>query len=106
LASGSPSPPLPAIDATNVSDAFAGQHVRFVGIAHAEGEATTLVRFAITCCRADAAPVGLRLDRRLPVAEGSWVQADGRLFVGTRGLTLRVRQAHTVPAPADPFVYR
>ncbi len=70
------------------------------------GGATTLVRYAITCCRADATPVGIRLDRPIDRPDGTWIEADGVVAADARGLLLSVRTAREVSVPADPFLYR
>ncbi len=90
---------------TTLADAFAGERLDFTGVATQTGGATTLVRYAITCCRADAAPVVVRLSRAQPNLRG-WVRARGLLTGDASGLRLRVEELQTIPAPADPFVYR
>ncbi len=106
LIAGSPAPPLPAADATAPAGGFAGQPLRFVGVARRDGSVTALVRYAITCCRADARAIAVRLDRRANVPDGTWVAADGVLAPSAAGLVLHARSVARVAAPADPFVYR
>lgn len=72
----------------------------------AGGARTTLVRYAITCCRADAAPVAVRLDRVLGPPPGSWVTVDGTVGADSGGLVVHVTGARAIPPPADPFLYR
>lgn len=90
---------------TTLSDAFPGERVDFTGLLTRTGSASTLVRYAITCCRADAAPVVLRLERAPRDAEG-WMHARGVLEGVDGRLRLRADSLHAVRAPADPFVYR
>ncbi len=90
---------------TTLSDAFAGEYIDFTGMVTHTGDATTLVRYAITCCRADAAPIVLRLSNAPPAFHG-WAHARGVLVEESGGLRLRADELRTVPAPADPFVYR
>lgn len=107
LVLGSPSPAMPIGTATSLEDAYPGQSLRFLGVVHGDPSGTTLVRFAITCCRADAAPVAVRLDRRLRMPDGAWVEADGVLQNGsTGGLVLRATHLRHRKPPDDPFVYR
>ena len=99
--------PPPAYHATEttLADAFAGERIDFTGVATQSGAATTLVRYAITCCRADAAPVVVRLERFIPQLHG-WVRARGVLITAGNELRLRAQDVQRIPAPADPFVYR
>jgi hypothetical protein len=106
LVSGSPVP-VYRTGATQLDGAFAGERVSFTGSAEPGPARTTLVRFAITCCRIDAAPIALRLDRRLPVRAGAWIETAGVLNPAPDGtLALRVERWRPIPPPADPFVYR
>jgi hypothetical protein len=105
LAAGSPPPAYLATE-TTLSDVFPGERVVFTGVAHASGTATMLQRFAITCCRADAAPVALRTRSRLPVADGAWLEAWGEIVSAPGGPALRVARWRLIRTPADPFVYR
>jgi hypothetical protein len=102
---GSPEPRYMATE-TTLEGAFPGERVAFTGKALRAGETTTLVRFAITCCRADAAPVALRLDRPLDVADGTWVEAVGVMVTAPRGPALHATRTRAVGRPSDPFVYR
>jgi hypothetical protein len=99
--------PPPAYHATEttLADAFAGERVDFTGAAAQSGAATTLVRYAITCCRADAAPVAVRLERRMPRLHG-WFHARGVLIAAGSELRLHTSLLQRIPPPADPFVYR
>jgi hypothetical protein len=105
LLAGSPVP-RETIDATNLPDAFLGADVHFAGTAQTRDGTTTIVRYEITCCRADASPIALVTERKLDVRDGSWVQTDGTIARGERGLALHVRRWRLEPAPRDPFLYR
>lgn len=98
-----PPPPYHATE-TTLADAFAGERVTFTGTMTRTQGVTTLVRYAITCCRADAAPVVLRLERASGLT--GWARAQGTLVQTGAGLALRVDRLTAVPVPADPFVYR
>jgi hypothetical protein len=90
---------------TTLSDAFAGERIDFTGTLARTGSVTALVRYAITCCRADAAPIAIRLDSP-PKLQRGWARARGVLVQRTEGLRLRADSIESVSAPADPFVYR
>lgn len=100
--------PPPAYHATEttLSDAFPGERIDFTGMLTRTGTTVTLVRYAITCCRADAAPIVIRLERSAPLATHGWVHAQGVLVTGASGLSLRVASLTPIAAPADPFIYR
>ena len=99
--------PPPAYHATQTSlaDAFAGERLDFTGMLTRTGSAATLVRYAITCCRADAAPIVVRLERA-PARLHGWVRARGAFVARGNALLLRADSIEGVGAPPDPFVYR
>ncbi len=106
LVAGSPLP-RSEVDATNLSDAYPGASVRFTGTAQSRGNRSMLVRYAITCCRADASPLALRTERRLEVRDGTWIEASGTIERDSRGeLVLRTEKWRETVPPADPFMYR
>ncbi|MBC5804094.1 MAG: hypothetical protein GIX03_14070 [Candidatus Eremiobacteraeota bacterium] len=106
LAAGSPVP-RERVSATQLVDAYPGERLSFVGtVQRGNGGASMLERYEITCCRADAAPIVIRLTSRLPLIDGTWVAASGVLASSARGLALRLGQWKAVAPPADPFVYR
>ena len=100
--------PLPAYHATEttLAGAFAGERVDFTGVLTRTGRTATLVRYAITCCRADAAPVVLRLERTPALRAGAWLHARGALVAHANDLRLRADSLDQVQPPLDPFVYR
>ena len=90
---------------TTLSDAFAGERLDFTGVVVRSGSTAALVRYAITCCRADAAPVAVRLDSPAQLRRG-WARARGTLVERREGLRLRADSIEPISAPTDPFVYR
>lgn len=100
--------PPPAYHATEttLSAAFAGERVDFTGVLTRTGTRATLVRYAITCCRADAAPVVLRIGNPPALHDGAWLRARGVLVQTGTGLALRTTSIARIAPPADPFVYR
>jgi uncharacterized membrane protein (UPF0136 family) len=89
---------------TTMSGLFAGERLTFTG---ALSNGDVVARYAITCCRADAAPIAVRLSRRLPFGEGTWLCIDGAIVTASDGaLRLEPAAVRRVDPPADPFVYR
>jgi hypothetical protein len=105
LALGSPQPRYEA-GMTALADAFPGERLRFAGFVRQAGRRTDLVRFAISCCRADASPVGLPALERVPVRDGTWIEAAGTVVRTERGLALRIARWQRIRRPPDPFLYR
>jgi hypothetical protein len=95
---GAPVPPI-ATSATTLSGAYAGERLSFSGIARGR----SLARYAITCCRADAQPMVLAIDRA-PLA-GVWYRASGTLELHRGMLQLHVDRLTAIAPPPDPFVY-
>jgi len=90
---------------TSLESAFFGERIDFTGVVTHTGGATTLVRYAITCCRADATPIVIRLERNVPALHG-WMHARGVLVQTANGLRLRADSMNAIAPPADAFVYR
>lgn len=101
---GSPAPVYYATQ-TTLAGAFPGERIDFTGAVVRSGKETALVRYAISCCRADAAPISIRLDSASAVRSG-WARARGTLVLRGGELRLHPGKIEPVQAPADPFVYR
>jgi hypothetical protein len=99
-------PPLYHATETTLSDLFAGERLSFTGTLACDRSVCAVVRYAITCCRADAAPVVMRLDRMPPYPPGAWLRADGRIDSVGGELWLVAQRIERVAPPSDPFIYR
>ncbi len=97
-------PPAYHATETTLSQAFAGERLDFTGELTQSGGRMSLVRYAITCCRADASPIVVRLRR--PLAQRGWIRAHGILVQTQDGLQLLPSRIETIAPPSDPFVYR
>jgi hypothetical protein len=102
---GAPAPQYTATE-TTLADLFPGERLVFTGALSRDGRYDALVRYAITCCRADAAPVAVRLDRALPYAAGTWLRVDGAIARANDELRLHPQRVERVAPPSDPFIYR
>ncbi len=100
-----PPPPYTATE-TTLTDMFAGERLRFTGRLARNRNSAALVRYAITCCRADAAPVVLRLDTIPSLRDGTWALATGSIENVGGDFRLRASQLKEIASPADPFIYR
>ena len=99
-------PPVYRATETTLSQAFPGERLTFTGRITKSQNATTLVRFAIICCRADASPVVIRLAKATTLNDGTWTTATGTIVPTAAGLALDAKRLTPVPPPSDPFVYR
>jgi hypothetical protein len=102
---GAPPPAYHATE-TTLTDLFAGERLTFAGRLSCDRGACALVRYAITCCRADAAPIAVRIDRRPRYPAQTWLRADGRIDGAPDDLRLVARKLEPISPPADPFIYR
>ncbi len=98
---GAPAPAYTANENT-MSDLYPGEHLSFTG-AYEHG---ALVRYAITCCRADAAPVAIHLAQSPRVREHDWVYAIGVIVRSGSTLALQAQRVDRIAPPTDPFLYR
>jgi hypothetical protein len=91
---------------TTLSDLFPGEHLRFIGAIARNGATAALVRYAITCCRADAAPVVVRLTHAPAFPAGTWLRVDGIVTTAAGRRRLAPQHVDRVAPPSDPFIYR
>ncbi len=96
-------------------DAYTGQKVRVEGFTiHLPEVPNTylgIARFVITCCAADAYPVGLPV--KLPNGDRSaypadkWFRVEGEMITetlsGKRQLVIQAKTLTEIPAPANPY---
>jgi hypothetical protein len=102
-----PNPPVPQADVTRLDDAFAGERLAFTGQVARNAGRTILARYVITCCRIDATPIAVRLDRALAARDGMWLEASGTLVRDPTGaLALHAERVRAIAVPSDPFTYR
>lgn len=99
-------PPLYRATETTLAQAFAGEHLSFFGKVTRNGKAVALVRYAITCCRADAAPEVVRLANVRNLTDGTWARAEGVIVDSPGGLALLAQRVTPAAPPPDPFLYR
>jgi uncharacterized repeat protein (TIGR03943 family) len=97
-------------------DAYAGQKVKVQGFAvhttDLPANYLTLTRFVITCCAADAYPIGLPVkingDRKA-FAQDQWFEVQGQMqteiLEGKRQLAIHANSLKPIPEPANPFSY-
>ncbi len=99
-------PPAYRATETTLSDLFPGERLTFTGTLTRDANDAALVRYAIVCCRADAAPVAVRLAQRPPFPAGTWLRADGAIEIHAGAPRLVARSIERIAPPADPFIYR
>ncbi|MBV8491660.1 MAG: hypothetical protein JO199_14130 [Candidatus Eremiobacteraeota bacterium] len=105
LFSNAPPPEYRATE-TTLSDIFPGERITFTGtLVRRDGKAA-LVRYAIVCCRADAAPVAVRLAEMPAYPAGTWLRVDGTMTGARDDLRLNSKRVSAISPPGDPFVYR
>ena len=97
-------------------DAYADQAVNVSGfVIHPQEwpeEYLMISRFVLTCCAADAYPVGLPVQlavSRQAYAPDSWLQIEGKMLTSTingqRQLTIEPTKIETIPEPRNPYEY-
>jgi hypothetical protein len=101
---GAPPPRYVATE-TTMRDLFAGERLSFTGTLVRASRTSAIVRYAITCCRADAAPIAVRLERPPPFAAGTWLRVDGVIEERDGATQLHAQQIQRVAEPHDPFLY-
>jgi hypothetical protein len=105
LVGGSPIPG-PGAAAGAPDDLYPGEAIAFTGTTATIRGRTVLVRYAITCCRADASALVLPTNLRLRLAANTWVAIRGTVARDDAGLFVRATEWKHVAPPADPYLYR
>ncbi|WP_448564634.1 TIGR03943 family putative permease subunit [Trichothermofontia sp.] len=97
-------------------DAYAGQPAKVQGFAmhlpqHPDNY-LTIARFVITCCAADAYPVGLPVklaSSRTAYPPDTWLAVEGEMITETlanrRQLVIQAKSLKPIPEPANPYDY-
>jgi uncharacterized repeat protein (TIGR03943 family) len=108
---------LYAIQMPSYRSEFEGKQVELTGqfvpltTGNPKGDRFQAIRMFITCCAADAKPVGVTIQypKPLNLSEMSWVKITGKptfpMEGGRRTAILEATKVEECPAPAEPFVY-
>ncbi len=98
-------------------DAYQGQRARVQGfVVHppqSPANRFVIARFVVTCCAADAYPVGLPVDLPEGTAQAyladTWLEIRGRMATGQvkgqRRLVLNAEKITPIKPPANPYLY-
>lgn len=97
-------------------DAYAGQRAKVQGFVihppELPPEYLLISRFVITCCAADAYPVGLPVklsSSRQAYPPDTWLDIEGTMMtdtlVGKRQLTIQATSLTKIPEPDNPYEY-
>lgn len=108
---------LYAVQMPTYREEFEGKQVELIGqfvpltTGNPKGDRFQVIRLFITCCAADAKPVGVTVqyDKPLKVSEMGWVKITGTptfpMEGGRRTAVLVAKKVEECPAPDEPFVY-
>ena len=108
---------LYAVQMPSYRGEFEGKEVELIGqyipmtTDNPKGDRFQAIRMFITCCAADAKPVGVTVQypKPLKVSEMGWVKITGKstfpLEGGRRTAVLEATKIEECPAPSEPFVY-
>jgi uncharacterized repeat protein (TIGR03943 family) len=108
---------LYAVQMPSYRSEFEGKQVELIGqyvplsTSNPKGDRFQAIRMFITCCAADAKPVGVTIQypRPLNLSEMGWVKIIGTptfpMEGGRRTAILEATKVEECPAPAEPFVY-
>jgi uncharacterized repeat protein (TIGR03943 family) len=98
-------------------DAYTGQKVKVQGFVihqpNVSQEYIFLARFILTCCAADAYPVGLPVQlstsSRQQYPPDTWLEVEGQMTTQTitqkRQLTIKADSLKKIPQPQNPYSY-
>lgn len=97
-------------------DAYTGQKVKVQGFVIHSPELPeqylTISRFAITCCAADAYPLGMPVkltQSRRAYPPDTWLEVEGQMITenlaAKRQLTIQAKSLKLIPEPKNPYDY-
>ncbi|NDJ25301.1 TIGR03943 family protein [Nostoc sp. B(2019)] len=97
-------------------DAYTGQKVKVQGFVmyppDIGKEYLFLARFVLTCCAADAYPIGLPVklqDNQERYSPDNWLEVEGQMvtenLAGKRQLTIAATSLKKIPQPKNPYSY-
>lgn len=97
-------------------DAYSGQKVKVQGfVVHSEKlpeQYILLSRFVLTCCAADAYPIGLPVKvstTKNDYKPDTWLEVEGEMITenlaGKRQLTIQANSLKPIPEPKNPYDY-
>jgi uncharacterized repeat protein (TIGR03943 family) len=83
-----------------------GRSVELAGFVSQEGRPFTLSRFYISCCVADAVPIGVHVvpSKRARLKRDDWVDVTGVLDKGNREWVVKALAIRHIKAPSDPYL--
>lgn len=83
-----------------------GKPVELLGFVSQTGRPFTLSRFYISCCVADAVPIGVHVAprRAAGIARNDWLDVTGVLTRGHREWIINATAIKHVKAPSDPYL--
>ena len=84
-----------------------GKSVELTGFVSDTGRVFTLSRFYITCCVADAVPIGVHVSagaRGAKLDKDDWIDVTGALARGDREWIVRALRIEHVKPPSDPYL--
>jgi putative membrane protein len=83
-----------------------GRSVELTGFVSEEGRPFTLSRFYITCCVADAVPIGVHVmpSKSSQLKRDDWVDVTGVLDKGNREWVVRALAIRHIKPPSDPYL--
>ena len=108
---------LYAVQMPSYRSEFEGKDVELIGqfvpmtTGNPKGDRFQAIRMFITCCAADAKPVGVTIQYPKPVniSEMGWVKVTGKptfpMEGGRRTAVIEATKVEECPAPKEPFVY-
>lgn len=84
-----------------------GKSVELTGFVSSTGRVFTLSRFYITCCVADAVPIGVHVSagaRGAKLDKDDWIDVTGALARGHREWIVKALRIEHVKPPSDPYL--
>jgi putative membrane protein len=84
-----------------------GKSVELTGFVSSTGRVFTLSRFYITCCVADAVPIGVHVSagaRGAKLERDDWIDVTGALARGHREWIVKALRIEHIKPPSDPYL--
>jgi len=92
-------------------ESYSGKSVNVIGFVQPQKDGTfAVIRYVISCCIADATPIGIPVDKKLgDLKPDDWIQVKGIFVVktidGSRQVVIKPDSIEKVTQPVEPYLY-
>jgi putative membrane protein len=84
---------------------YAGAQAKVIGFVTIKNDTYFVNRLLITCCVVDAQPIEVEFNSLAPIAEGQWVEIQGRMADKAGKPYIKTEKVNQIDAPNEQYLY-